>query len=163
MESVGDRLQKIMDMENLTPAQFSELMSIQRSAVSHLVSGRNKPSFDLLLKLIQRFPTLNLDWLMTGKGKPYKSSETSMSENASRTLPVIFDQNIQTPDKETQTIDNEVETAENEEQHPSEISTNSSSSSDDGEKSQSQRVISASRNIMRITVFYSDGTFEEKF
>ena len=43
-----DRILKVMEREEMTPARFSEAIGIQRSAMSHIVSGRNNPSLDVL-------------------------------------------------------------------------------------------------------------------
>ncbi|MCD7969194.1 MAG: helix-turn-helix domain-containing protein [Alistipes sp.] len=61
------RLQLLLQEMGLTPARFAEAIGIQPSAVSHLLSGRNKPSFDLLSKILVRFPTVNPRWLILGE------------------------------------------------------------------------------------------------
>ena len=50
-----DRILKIMEREGLTPSKFAESIGIQRSAMSHIISGRNNPSLDVLLKILERF------------------------------------------------------------------------------------------------------------
>jgi transcriptional regulator with XRE-family HTH domain len=64
-----DRIKKLIEKHNLTAAQFAEEIGVQRSAVSHLLSGRNKPSLDFILKIKKRFPEVKLDWLLLGDGK----------------------------------------------------------------------------------------------
>lgn len=71
------RLQLFLQMEQLSQSQFADKMGIQRSGVTHLLSGRNKPSFDFIARLLQTYPTLNAEWLILGKGKPYKDSPTT--------------------------------------------------------------------------------------
>lgn len=68
-----DRLQALMKAESLSPSQFADEISIQRSAVSHLISGRNLPSYDVLVKILERFPDVNPEWLLLGKGEMYKN------------------------------------------------------------------------------------------
>ena len=68
---MNSRLQQFLELENLTPARLADIMGIQRSGLSHILSGRNKPSFDFLNKLLLKFPHINGDWLMTGRGKAY--------------------------------------------------------------------------------------------
>lgn len=63
------RIKKLMDAKNLTATQFSEEIGIQRSSLSHVLSGRNKPSLDFMLKIKSRFPDTNLDWLLLGTGE----------------------------------------------------------------------------------------------
>lgn len=74
-----DRIKKLIEKQNLTATQFAGEIGVQRSAVSHLLSGRNKPSLDFMLKIKNRFPDLNLDWLLMGKGKMI---ETAKKEEA---------------------------------------------------------------------------------
>ena len=74
------RLQLFLQMEQLTQSQFADKLGIQRSGVTHLLSGRNKPSFDFITRMLQTFPSLNADWLILGKGKPYKDSSAGTAE-----------------------------------------------------------------------------------
>ena len=75
---MNSRLQQFLELENLTPARLADIMGIQRSGLSHILSGRNKPSYDFLHKLLIKFPHINGDWLMTGRGKAYND----FSENS---------------------------------------------------------------------------------
>ncbi len=64
-----ERIKMIMAHYEMKAAQFSDAIGIQRSAVSHVLSGRNKPSLDFVLRIKRRFPEVSLDWLTMGKGK----------------------------------------------------------------------------------------------
>ena len=74
MELIKDRIAHIIRAKNLTATQFAEMMQIQPSNVSHLLSGRNKPSLDFLIKLKDVFPEYSFDWIILGK-KPITMSE----------------------------------------------------------------------------------------
>ena len=67
MENFKDRLDHILRSKNLTAKKFAELMEIQPSNVSHLLSGRNKPSVDFLTKLKEIFPEYSFDWIIMGR------------------------------------------------------------------------------------------------
>lgn len=69
---MNERLVQFLSLEQLSPARFADILGIQRSGISHILSGRNKPSFEFLEKIILKYPQLNLEWLITGKGKVYK-------------------------------------------------------------------------------------------
>ena len=71
------RLQQFLELEQLKPAQFADIMGIQRSNVSHILSGRNKPGFDFIQKFLLKFPSVNPDWLLLGRGKPLREQNTS--------------------------------------------------------------------------------------
>jgi transcriptional regulator with XRE-family HTH domain len=53
---------------NLTPSQFADEIGVQRSSISHLISGRNKPSLEFIQRIVARYPEINLQWILTGAG-----------------------------------------------------------------------------------------------
>ena len=65
--SIGDRLKEWINSKELSASDFAKQLQIQRSALSHIFSGRNKPSVDVLLKIKNAYPEINLDWLITGE------------------------------------------------------------------------------------------------
>lgn len=66
-EFVG-RLEQLLEYYGLSAAAFADKIEVQRSGISHLLSGRNKPSLDFVMKVVQTFPEVNLYWLLNGKG-----------------------------------------------------------------------------------------------
>ena len=196
------RLQQFLDLEDLTPSKLADILKIQRSGISHLLSGRNKPSFDFIQGILINFPQINPDWLILGKGKPYRSqTATSVtpptSMNEATVLPssspyTLFD----TPVIKTQESlpDSTQFISETKAESPIEVvsvpsALNDVQSETDPTTTVTQHItrdsgypqpsenpivepptaispnIQASKRdkrIVRITVFYSDGTFEEK-
>ena len=75
---MNNRLQQFLELENLTPARLADMLGIQRSGLSHILSGRNKPSCEFLTRILTKFPHINADWLMTGRGKAYRDSSESV-------------------------------------------------------------------------------------
>ena len=69
-----DRIAHIMRAKNLKASDFAELLGIQPSGISHILSGRNQPSLDFIKKVKETFPEYNLDWIIFGKG-PMTTSE----------------------------------------------------------------------------------------
>ncbi|SEP61320.1 helix-turn-helix domain-containing protein [Flavobacterium urocaniciphilum] len=67
------RLEIIFDYYGLTASSFADKINVQRSSISHLLSGRNKPSLDFIMKLIETFPEVDLIWILNGTGKFPKS------------------------------------------------------------------------------------------
>jgi transcriptional regulator with XRE-family HTH domain len=67
-----DRILEIMKRKGLTPSQFADEIGVQRSSISHLISGRNKPSLEFLQKLMARFGEIDPGWLLTGSGNPVR-------------------------------------------------------------------------------------------
>lgn len=64
----AERLKTLMNFYSLTATALADSIEIQRSSISHLLSGRNKPSLDFVLKVLQEYPEVELYWLMNGKG-----------------------------------------------------------------------------------------------
>jgi len=74
------RLQKILNFYSVTATSFSEKIAFNRSTISHLLSGRNKPSLEFVMKVLQAYPEVDLYWLLNGKGTfPTQSNKTSLS------------------------------------------------------------------------------------
>lgn len=71
---MNTRLKQFLAAENITQAQFADSINVVRASVSHVLSGRNNPSFDFIKAMMLQYPNLNIDWLMFGKGKMYKDA-----------------------------------------------------------------------------------------
>ena len=132
-----------MEKEGLTPSRFAETIGIQRSAMSHIISGRNNPSLDVLMKILTKYDYLNTDWLMFGKGSMYKADKAIYQ-------PSLFDESTINPPAVQ--VESEyrreigVEKPDLERKH-----------------AENERVIykeRPSKNVTKIMIFYSDDTFE---
>ena len=64
-----ERIELLMKCYDLSPSQFAEKTGIQRASVSHIIGGRNKPSLEVMLKIYDAFPGVDMKWLMTGVGE----------------------------------------------------------------------------------------------
>ncbi|MGD1947620.1 MAG: helix-turn-helix domain-containing protein [Croceivirga sp.] len=76
---IVERLKTIISYYQLTPSSFADAIRVPRSSISHLLSGRNKPSLEFVLKLIKTYPQVNLYWLLNGKGVFPSPHETEAS------------------------------------------------------------------------------------
>ena len=76
------RLLQFLQAQNITQTQFADTLSVARGSVSHILAGRNKPGYDFLESLMLHYPTLNLEWLLTGKGKMYKEQPSEGTEDS---------------------------------------------------------------------------------
>ena len=72
------RLQKVIDFYGESASSFAEKIGVQRSSISHILSGRNKPSLDFILKILASYPEVELYWLLNGKGS-FPNVDTSES------------------------------------------------------------------------------------
>jgi transcriptional regulator with XRE-family HTH domain len=68
-----ERILSIIKYFNLSPSDFAEKIGVQRSSISHLISGRNKPSLEFIQKILSRFPEINPEWILSGNGKMLKN------------------------------------------------------------------------------------------
>ena len=71
---INDKIKQILIDKNLTPSYFADEIGVQRSSISHILSGRNRPSFDIIQKIIRRFPELGYEWIMEEDNQPATSS-----------------------------------------------------------------------------------------
>ena len=81
IEDFIKRLETILDYYNLSASSFADKIGVQRSSLSHLLSGRNKPSLDFILKILDVFPDVDLYWILNGKGSFPKNDDTSTNNN----------------------------------------------------------------------------------
>lgn len=152
---MNSRLQQFLDLEQLTPSRFADILGVQRSGLSHILSGRNKPGYDFMFKLTQKFPQINIEWLLTGKGKPYKDmNHPTEKVHQPKESGTLFSGSLFQHEEE---FDNSTENKS----FNSKIET---LKVDEILKNQSDPVIPhKNRNVKRITLFFSDGSFEEFF
>ena len=138
-----DRIIQFLSVNNLTSTKFADEIGVQRSSISHILSGRNKPSFDFIEKMLLAYPDINAQWLITGKGNMYINQ------------PSLFNQYENKKTEETFT------SPESNIQEPIEYSTEKSIS--DQEKTEKINVTQSMNfnSIERVIVFYANGSFKE--
>lgn len=74
MKAITERVVKVMEDQGLSSSQMADRIGVQRSAISHILSGRNKPSLDFILKVLNSFSDVSSDWLLKGEKTSQKSS-----------------------------------------------------------------------------------------
>jgi transcriptional regulator with XRE-family HTH domain len=95
IEDFIKRLEIILDYYSLNASSFADKIGVQRSSLSHLLSGRNKPSLDFILKILEVFPDVDLYWILNGKGTfPKKSEQFDKTVN---NVEQVVKHNIPTP------------------------------------------------------------------
>ncbi|MDY3069592.1 MAG: helix-turn-helix transcriptional regulator [Parabacteroides sp.] len=127
-----ERILKVMETEGYSQAQFAAEIGIQRAAMSHIISGRNNPSLDVLLKILRRFPSVSTDWLLFGNGPMTKSAQPA--EPAENTT-VPTDSNVAFADSIASSLVHQ-------------------------EKERVVTVEKPAKTISKIMVFYTDNTFD---
>lgn len=125
------RLEKILEFYQLTATAFAEEVDFNRSTISHLLSGRNKPSLEFVMKLLKKFPEVEMDWLLLGKGS----------------FPSTLEKKTMTSPPKQKSISNEekiLDLFSEEDSEGTKISTESNQSS---------------KQVDKIVIFYKDGSF----
>jgi transcriptional regulator with XRE-family HTH domain len=136
------RILKFLNINNLNASQLADMLGVQRSSISHIISGRNKPSFDFINRMLNKFPEINANWLITGKGE-------MLSGNSSIKETEIFKNNDAKPES-PRDKDNIEGNSTNE---YSDITTKS-------KKITNVNINSLAKNIERVIIFYDDNSFE---
>ena len=84
LQKIVNRIESLMAHYELSAANFADKIGVQRSSISHLLKGRNKPSLDFLLKVKAAFPDTNINWLLFGQGN------LNNNQNQKDTLPLAL-------------------------------------------------------------------------
>ena len=90
-----ERILELMKIKNLTPSQFADEIGIQRSGISHLISGRNNPSLEFIMKVLKRFPDVTPEYLLYGTAEIQNSNSVNIvnePEFIPKVSATLFDQ-----------------------------------------------------------------------
>jgi transcriptional regulator with XRE-family HTH domain len=148
------RLETIFDYYGLTASSFADKINVQRSSISHLLSGRNKPSLDFILKVMERFPDVELLWLLNGKGIFPKGEGFNQEKIPSSPIQTsLTDEEIRFTDLFT----NNITLNENDKNRVFESKSENFSNIEEIQNSKKHTINS---DIERIVVFYTNGTFK---
>lgn len=138
---MNTRLKQFLAAENISQAQFADSINVVRASVSHVLSGRNNPSYDFIKAIMLAYPKLDMEWLIFGKGKMYKDQPASIQmphevEPTPEILPDLFSSkesfNQEAMERcETKTSANNIQQADKQ------------------------------RRIARVTILFTDGTYQE--
>lgn len=133
-----ERIQKIIEIKGLSSSQFADEIQVQRSGVSHILSGRNKPSLDFILKVLSSYPDIDADWLLFGKGKMMSNVNEKVKQN------IDFEKPSQSKNQ-------------------LEMEGSSSVQKDESKIKKKETNEAKNKSIVKIVVFNSDNTFKEYF
>ena len=165
-----NRINLILKAKNITARQFAEEIGIQPSGMSHILSGRNNPSLDFVSKVIRRYPEIDSNWLLLGRGEMYMTgtpapaASVSPSPSPSAQEPTLFSmpapQVQQTvvetpaPSVETQRAASPTPNAASPipQAHPTVV---------EREDKKTSPSMGNERRLVKILMFYDDHSFEE--
>lgn len=89
-----DRIIKIMEYYKLTPSEFADTLEIDRSRLSHILNGRNKPSLEVVMKILENFPDISSEWLLFDKGDMFKKKIFSKDQLQTGELDLIIPEKL---------------------------------------------------------------------
>lgn len=167
-----ERIELLMKSYGLTPSQFSDKTGIQRASVSHILSGRNKPSLEVLQKIYDAFPELDIKWLMTGNGeepvsKGTGNEESVIEENTLFSQPVQSEKSgpqVQVAAHQPQTPRyNAYQEAEVPQTRAPQVARPVERQRKAAAPKVRQQQTAIERRIKEIRIFYTDGTYETLF
>ncbi|PXV64361.1 helix-turn-helix protein [Dysgonomonas alginatilytica] len=153
-----ERIKKIMDSENMTPARFADSLQIGRAVISHILNGRNNPSLDVITRILTQMPDIDSQWLLTGTGTMYKSEISNHSTDTKNqsSFPDLFSQLSQENDNP---IYSTKETEDNKYRKENIVDLHQS----EAQETIKERVIykeAPSKKVKQIIIYYTDNTFE---
>ena len=138
---MNTRLKQFLAAENITQAQFADNIKVVRASVSHVLSGRNKPSYEFILSIMTKYPNLNIEWLMFGKGKMYKDArreDTSLPETDVLFPEPMPEETFPCPEERTEEPFSPIETSNN----------------------ITESVVNQ-RKVVKVIVLFDDGSYQE--
>jgi transcriptional regulator with XRE-family HTH domain len=150
IEDFIKRLEIILDYYSLNASSFADKIGVQRSSLSHLLSGRNKPSLDFILKILDVFPDVDLYWILNGKGT-FPKSELKIDTIVTAPTSVINNQIPESKIEKTADLFSE-ELPNQKNQVEEKLATNFLNT-------QNSALQKNSPEIDRIVIFYKNGTF----
>ncbi len=149
-----DRLRKIIEYEQISYTKFADEIDIQRSGVSHLLSGRNNPSLEVIQKILRRYDYIDPEWLLLGKGTMIKDEKKEIQGN-------LFSESLITEldDKPAETPNTIEEKSEADEKLVENNTVSEKFEKNIPEASEALNI--KDKKITKIVIFYSDKTFSD--
>jgi transcriptional regulator with XRE-family HTH domain len=166
-----DRINTLIKAMNYTATQFADEIGVQKSGISHILSGRNNPSLDFIQKILQRFPEVNMEWLVMGRGSMIGNEPDGNLRSATTVFPSQQSQNqpldlFSPPISPASVVDQSVfkqEQNETVKEEPVSPSVEKSRPSGNERLKEEENIPYGEKRkrIDKIIVFYSDRTFVE--
>ena len=168
--TMKERLAQFLQSEGLTAVKFAEIMEVQPSSISHLLSGRNKPNFDFISRLLLRFPDLNPDWMINGIGEIYKSKLKQVGQKTGEVSqetitnvneePKSTDEKLITDVNDMNILDFQLDTNDDKAEI-NDVTGVNGSQTQSAPISNSIPVAAEDKRVTRVILFFDNGSFEE--
>ena len=90
-----NRIQKIINNQGISLNAFAQEIGVNRSTISHILTGRNKPSVEVLQKILKRYPSLSPDWLLLGNGGMKSKNESLPTQSSPKNTPKLESKSVE--------------------------------------------------------------------
>jgi DNA-binding XRE family transcriptional regulator len=140
---LSEKIKQILATKRISPSHFADEIGIQRSSMSHILAGRNKPSLDIVQKIIKRFPDLGMAWILDDEDLPSNIQQEPIPvrpeqvEKKAPVQPLAAPSDEPRPGNTTEDVKRPTESAP------------------------AQPVIPAHKQVERVIIFYTDGTLQD--
>ena len=155
---MNTRLKQFLAAENISQAQFADSINVVRASVSHVLAGRNNPSYDFIKAIMDNYPQLNIEWLILGKGKMYKEKNSAPAPDAvpkSDLEPGLLFTAFPEDTEELAPVEQDIPLMMDE------ILPNIASSNGIKTSSEQTQIVAKQRKVAKIIVLFDDGSFQE--
>ncbi|WP_420147022.1 helix-turn-helix transcriptional regulator [Spirosoma sp.] len=156
--TINDKIKQILIDKNFTPSYFADEIGVQRSSISHILSGRNRPSFDIIQKIIRRFPELGYDWIMEEDNQPSTTAIHNNYPNRGSMPRLNSDRYKSSESLQLPYAPNGIRSQRTE---IPPVSSSPVTSTDQASAGGLDQTPTAEKKVERILVFYADGSFRE--
>ena len=157
---MNTRLKQFLAAENISQSQFADTIKVVRASVSHVLSGRNNPSYEFIRAIMLSYPHLNMEWLLVGKGKMYKEAAPAPGLPAPEPIPTMSDLlfgefEVEATEPEISASESPIAVPINEPAPSAQFLSNMNTSSEN------TQVVVKQRKVTKIIVMFDDGSYQE--
>lgn len=151
---------ELMKNEGLKSSHLADMLGINPAGISHILAGRNKPGFELLQKILLRFPRISPDWLLLDKGPMYRDAEPAGAAPTSDRAP---EPRAKVPEPATPAEDLFAPRPTDRAASPTSAVSSAPASSLSSAESFLPKTSNRSATVKRVVIFYDDNSFEAYF
>jgi transcriptional regulator with XRE-family HTH domain len=151
---LNKKIEQIIIDKGISPSYFADTVGIQRSSISHILSGRNKPSLDIIQRILKVFPDIDRDWLLFDSDVPQQNTPQINRQNTTNQRVVSQNSFEQTPRESNRNYQPEPNVI----QPPVNVTPRRKI---ERPVVPTQQPLPSGKQIERIVIFYTDGTFME--
>lgn len=157
---MNTRLKQFLAAENISQSHFADTIKVVRASVSHVLSGRNNPSYEFIRAIMLAYPHLNMEWLLLGKGKMYKEAAPASGLPTPEPIPTMSDLlfgefDVENNEPEISAQESLIAAPANKPSPSADFPNNINTSSEN------TQVVVKQRKVSKIIIMFDDGSYQE--